>query len=125
MSTKSKSVADAEDKHAKVRSESSRNGKVTKNKSERTRLKEPSIDLPKVGIRIKEIHSNFPHVVVNCTGTSISDKSNARKASKPRSRTRKSKTVSGIVNQINSQASLNTNKKRPKSKNSNLGHLGM
>lgn len=125
MSTKSKSTADAEDKQGKVRSDSIRNGKVTKNKSERIRVKEPSINLPKVGIHIKEIHSNFPHVVTNCTATPISDKSNARKACKPRIRSRKSKTVSSTVNQINSQTSLNTPKRKPKSKNSSLGHLGM
>lgn len=125
MSTKSKSTADAEDKHGKVRSDSTRNGKVTKNKSERTRLKEASTDLPKVGICIKEIHSNFPHVVVNCSSTSINDKSNTKKLCKPRSRSRKNKTVSSNVNQTNSQASLNTSKRKPKSKSLSLGHLGM
>lgn len=125
MSTKSKSTADAEDKHGKVRSDSTRNGKVTKNKSERTRLKEASTDLPKVGIRIKEIHSNFSHVVVNCSSTSINDKSNTKKPCKPRNRSRKNKSVSSNVNQTTSQASLNTSKRKPKSKTSSLGHLGM
>lgn len=129
MSSKSKSGADAEaDKHGKVKSDAIRHGKVTKSKSERARSKEPSsIDLPKVGIRIKEIHSNFPQVVVNCPETPLNDKSSARKPCKPRSRSRKNKSDSSNVNQLNSQTSLNHPKKKQKNtrENSSQGNLGM
>lgn len=121
-SSKSKNTHN-EDKHgSKVRNEPFKQSKVRKHKTETKRIKETH-ELPKVGIRIKEIHSNFPQVIpTGLDEPSFDEKSVVRRLSTPRKRQNKKKSS---LSQTGGQAKAGTSKasKKGTSKRPNLGML--
>lgn len=121
-SSKSKNTHN-EDKHGrKVRNEPFKQSKVRKHKTETKRIKETH-ELPKVGIRIKEIHSNFPQVIpTGLDEPSFDEKSVVRRLSTPRKRQNKKKSS---LSQTGGQAKAGTSKasKKGTSKRPNLGML--